>query len=77
MKHTGFIYWQDGNDWLGYLDEFPNFPTQGTSLENLKDHLADLYKDLASGVTPIAQRDAGIGEARRGAKSSLTDKCNR
>lgn len=21
MKNTGFTYWQDGNDWIGYLDE--------------------------------------------------------
>lgn len=41
-----FTYWQDGNDWLGHLDEFPDYVTQGESLEDLKAHLADIHRDL-------------------------------
>jgi predicted RNase H-like HicB family nuclease len=46
MKSTGFTYWQDDDQWIGHLDEFPDYLTQGTSLEDLKAHLADLYQDL-------------------------------
>lgn len=46
------MYWQDGEMWLGYLDQYPDYMTQGTSLEDLKEHLLDLYKDLSSGATP-------------------------
>jgi hypothetical protein len=60
MKNTGFTYWQDGNDWIGYLDEFPEYQTQGTSLEDLKAHLADLHKDLTSGVIPNVRRHAQL-----------------
>lgn len=60
MKNTGFTYWQDGNDWIGYLDEFPDYQTQGTSLEDLKAHLADLHKDLTSGVIPTVRRHAQL-----------------
>jgi predicted RNase H-like HicB family nuclease len=60
MKNTGFTYWQDGQDWIGYLDEFPDYQTQGTSLENLKEHLADLHKDLSSGVIPNVRRHAEL-----------------
>lgn len=60
MKNVGFTYWQDGNDWIGYLDEFPEYQTQGTSLENLKEHLADLHKDLTSGVIPNVRRHAQL-----------------
>jgi predicted RNase H-like HicB family nuclease len=28
-----YIYWQDGSQWLGYFDEFPDYVTQGESLE--------------------------------------------
>jgi predicted RNase H-like HicB family nuclease len=52
MASTGFTYWQDGEMWLGYLDQYPDYMTQGTSLEDLKEHLLDLYKDLSSGVIP-------------------------
>lgn len=58
MKGTGFTYWQDGEMWLGHLDEFPDYLTQGTSLEDLKAHLADLYADLTSGAIPSVRRHA-------------------
>lgn len=60
MKNVGFTYWQDGNDWIGYLDEFPDYQTQGTSLEDLKEHLADLHKDLTSGAIPNVRRHAQL-----------------
>jgi hypothetical protein len=56
MKQLGFTYWQDGDAWLGYLDEFPDYTTQGSSLEDLREHLLDLYQDLTSGVIPHIRR---------------------
>jgi predicted RNase H-like HicB family nuclease len=58
MPTIGFTYWQDGDMWLGYLDEFPDYMTQGTSLDDLKDHLIDLHKDLSGGLIPSARRHA-------------------
>ena len=29
LSPLGFTYWQDGDFWLGYLDEFPDYVTQG------------------------------------------------
>ncbi|HTB84196.1 MAG TPA: hypothetical protein VK742_11125 [Candidatus Sulfotelmatobacter sp.] len=60
MKKTEFTYWQDGDAWLGYLDEFPDYLTQGESFEDLKAHLADLYRDLASGEIPCVRRHAEL-----------------
>ena len=54
----GFTYWQDGEMWLGYLDEFPDYMTQGTSLDDLKEHLLDLHNDLTSGLIPSVRRHA-------------------
>ena len=52
METTTFIYWQDGNMWLGYLEEYPDYMTQGETLDELKENLKDLYKDfLESGKT--------------------------
>jgi hypothetical protein len=33
METAKFVYWQDGNMWLGYLEEYPDYMTQGESLE--------------------------------------------
>jgi predicted RNase H-like HicB family nuclease len=56
MQSMGFTYWQDGDSWLGYLDEFPDYLTQGESLEDLKEHLQSLFEDLTSGDIPFIKR---------------------
>ena len=60
MKSMGFTYWQSGSDWLGYLDEFPDYVTQGSSLDDLKEHLLDLHADLTSGVIPHVRQHAEL-----------------
>ncbi len=49
MNTLKFVHWQDGEFWLGYLQEYPDYWTQGESFDDLKDHLKDLYEDLTSG----------------------------
>ncbi len=49
MRTTTYIYWQEENAWLGYLEEFPDYWTQGETLEDLLEHLKDLYLDMTSG----------------------------
>jgi hypothetical protein len=41
-----YPYWQEGDFWLGYIEEYPDYLTQGESLEELKDNLKDMYRDL-------------------------------
>ena len=60
MAAAGFTYWQDGEMWLGYLDQYPDYMTQGTSLEDFKEHLADLHRDLSAGVLPGVRRHAEL-----------------
>jgi predicted RNase H-like HicB family nuclease len=60
MKTLDFTYWQDGNDWVGYLDEFPDYTTQGSSLDDLRAHLADLYRELTSGAIPHVRHHAQL-----------------
>ncbi len=35
MKTVKFVYWQDKEFWLGYLHDYPDFMTQGETLEEL------------------------------------------
>ena len=60
MRSLGYTFWQDGDDWLGYLDNYPDYMTQGTSLDDLKEHLLDLYHDLSSGVIPAVRQHAEL-----------------
>jgi hypothetical protein len=52
MQTAQFVYWQEDDAWLGYLQEYPDYWTQGESFEDLQDHLRDLYVDLTSGQIP-------------------------
>ena len=49
---TKFTWWRDDDFLIGYLDEYPDYQTQGESLEDLKLHLLDLYKDLSTDAIP-------------------------
>ena len=49
MQVAKFVHWQDGDMFLGYLQDYPDYWTQGETLEELKENLVDLFKDLASG----------------------------
>jgi predicted RNase H-like HicB family nuclease len=60
MTTIRYIYWQDGNTWLGYIEEFPDYMTQGESLDELKENLKDLYDDLVSGQIPGVRRAAEL-----------------
>jgi hypothetical protein len=59
MKHK-YIYWQDENMWLGYLEEYPDYWTQGNSEEELQLNLVDIFKDLTSGAIPNVRRVAEL-----------------
>lgn len=56
MQTVKVIVWEEDGGWLGYLEEFPDYWTQGQSLDDLRDHLRDLYADLSSGAIPGARR---------------------
>jgi predicted RNase H-like HicB family nuclease len=45
-----FVHWQDGDFWLGYLEDYPDYMTQGETFEELKENLRDLYRDFVSGI---------------------------
>ncbi|MBF0502979.1 MAG: DUF2442 domain-containing protein [Candidatus Riflebacteria bacterium] len=38
--------------WLGWLEEFPDYKTQGESLEELEGNLRDIYADLIGKAIP-------------------------
>jgi len=52
MSSVKIVCWEEDDAWLGYLQDFPDYWTQGESLDDLKDHLKDLYHDLTGGKIP-------------------------
>lgn len=59
MQKMKFVYWEDDGAWLGYLQDYPDYWTQGDTFDDLQQHLRDLYQDLASGALPAIRK---VGE---------------
>ena len=60
MIKQKYVYWKDDDTWLGYLEQFPDYWTQGETEDELKEHLVDLYKELTSGTIPNVRKMAEL-----------------
>jgi predicted RNase H-like HicB family nuclease len=60
MSSAHYVHWQDHGMWLGYFEEFPDYLTQGESLDQLRENLRDLHEDLVSGEIPGIRRVAEL-----------------
>jgi predicted RNase H-like HicB family nuclease len=56
MKAVKFTYWQDGDYYLGFLNDYPDYQTQALSKEELVSNLKDLLADLESGAVPYVRK---------------------
>jgi predicted RNase H-like HicB family nuclease len=56
MHRVNIVYWEAEGSWIGYIQEFPDYWTQGETLDDLQEHLKDLYGDLTSGEIPGIRR---------------------
>ena len=63
MIKQKYVYWQDEDMWLGYLEEFPDYMTQGKTLTDLEEHLRDMHSDLTEGQIPNVRRRAELALA--------------
>jgi predicted RNase H-like HicB family nuclease len=60
MGKKKYIYWKDDEMYLGYLEEYPDYITQGQTIEELKDNLRDIFKDLEGGKIPSVRKVAEL-----------------
>jgi predicted RNase H-like HicB family nuclease len=49
MEKKRFIYYREDDMWIGYLEEFPDYRSQGETLDELKENLKEIYQELTSG----------------------------
>jgi hypothetical protein len=52
MQVVKIVHWEEEGAWLGYLQDYPDYWTQGETLDDLREHLRDLYRDISSGQIP-------------------------
>ena len=56
MQTAKYVYWREDDAWLGYLEEFPDDWTQGDSLDDLIEHLTDLFRDLMAALSAYREK---------------------
>jgi hypothetical protein len=59
MQTKRFVYYEEEGMFVGWLEEFPDYRSQGATLEELKENLADIHSDLTAGHIPCAHH---VGE---------------
>ena len=55
-----YTYWQQDDMWIGYLEEYPDYWTQGETEDELQENLIDIYKELTSETIPTVRRVAEL-----------------
>ena len=60
MTSLKYTYWQDDDMWLGYLEEYPDYMTQGETIEELQENLRDIYIELMSSTIPSVRHVAEL-----------------
>jgi predicted RNase H-like HicB family nuclease len=80
MQPVKITCWETDGGWVGYLDAYPDYWTQGNTLDDLRAHLIDLWKDLEEyprrperGEIDVSDRPriAPIPDVQRGHLQSL------
>ncbi|MDQ3181635.1 MAG: type II toxin-antitoxin system HicB family antitoxin [Acidobacteriota bacterium] len=56
MRKIQYTFWQDKEFIIGYLNEYPDYETQGFSKEELIENLESLLVDLESGEVPFVRK---------------------
>ena len=56
MRSVKMTSWQDGDFFVGFLNQYPDYQTQGQTINELKLQLKELLIDLESGQVPYIHK---------------------
>ena len=56
MRTLEYTFWNDGEFFIGHLNEYPEYDTQAHSKDELVANLKDLLKDMESGEVPYVRK---------------------
>ena len=60
MIDEKYKFWKEDNFWIGYLERFPDYWTQGETEEELQENLRDLYSELTNGKLPTPRQSGTL-----------------
>ncbi len=53
MDTVEYTYWRDGDTFLGFLNDHPDYWTQGETKQELIENLKEIFVDIVSGEVPF------------------------
>lgn len=56
MRSIKYTFWQDGEFFIGYLNQYPDYQTQAYSKDELLENLKDVLADIESGEVPYIRK---------------------
>ena len=56
MTKLRYVHWIEEGFHIGYFEDYPDYRTQGKTLEELQDNLRDLFQDISSGNIPYLKQ---------------------
>jgi hypothetical protein len=56
LRTIKFTYWKDDDFYIGYLNDYPDYRSQGMSKDELIENLRDLLQDLESDEIPFVRK---------------------
>jgi predicted RNase H-like HicB family nuclease len=56
MKTVQYTFWRDGEFFIGYLNDYPDYQTQGYSKDELLENLKDLLSDIQTDEIPYIRK---------------------
>ncbi len=56
MRTVQYTFWRDEEFFIGYLNEYPDYETQGYSKEELIENLTSLLSDVESNEVPFIKK---------------------
>ncbi|MEI6069931.1 MAG: type II toxin-antitoxin system HicB family antitoxin [Methylococcaceae bacterium] len=56
MRTIKFTSWQDDDFFIGFINEYPDYQTQGMTKEELIENLKDLLNDIESVQVPYIRK---------------------
>jgi hypothetical protein len=56
METKKFIYYEEDGMFIGWLEEYPDYRTQGQTFDELQEHLREIYEDLTCGAIACVRR---------------------
>lgn len=56
MHELRYTYYEEDALWIGWLEQYPDYRTQGESLAELEENLRDIHQELSSGTIPAVRQ---------------------